>query len=68
MKFCMVLDSLLKVFIVGVTKLGFTVADLWRHGGAESLSALVSEVEAGDTHAILHIGAMTLRRSGKTGV
>jgi len=27
-----------------------------KHGGAESLGALVSEVEAGDTHAILHIG------------
>ena len=30
--------------------------DMGKHGGAESLGALVSEVEAGDTHAILHIG------------
>ena len=27
-----------------------------KHGGSESLGALVSEVEAGDTHAILHVG------------
>ncbi|XP_065915755.1 uncharacterized protein [Dysidea avara] len=30
--------------------------DMGKHGGAESLGALVSEVEAGDTHAILHVG------------
>ena len=27
-----------------------------KHGGSESLGALVSEIEAGDTHAILHVG------------
>lgn len=27
-----------------------------KHGGAESLGALTSEIEAGDTHAILHVG------------
>ena len=27
-----------------------------KHGGSESLGALISEVEAGDTHAILHVG------------
>ena len=30
--------------------------DMGKHGGAESLGALVSEVEVGDTHAILHVG------------
>ena len=27
-----------------------------KHGGSESLGALISEVEAGDTYAILHVG------------
>lgn len=30
--------------------------DMGKHGGSESLGTLISEVEAGDTHAILHVG------------
>ena len=39
-----------------------------KHGGAESLGALTSEVEAGDTHAILHIGDFAYDLDSEGGV